>query len=54
MSNVCRGIASLVGCYLFVAAVVAADPVKPGPEHQRLKDLEGTWDAAIKLDGGEQ
>jgi hypothetical protein len=26
---------------------------KPGPEHERLKKLEGTWEAAIKMPGGE-
>ena len=26
---------------------------KPGPEHERLKKLEGTWEASIKTPGGE-
>jgi hypothetical protein len=25
--------------------------VKPGPEHELLKDWEGTWDASIKSPG---
>jgi hypothetical protein len=32
----------------------AQGPAKPGPEHELLKKLEGTWDATMKpADGGE-
>ena len=36
-----------------VAAVRAQEPPKPGPELEKLKALEGTWDAAVKFAGGE-
>ena len=38
---------------LGVSAAAAQEAPKPGPEHERLKKLEGTWDAAGKspLDG---
>jgi hypothetical protein len=41
-----------------VAAVLAApgyaqEPPKPGPEHERLKKLEGTWDTTLKAGGME-
>jgi hypothetical protein len=29
----------------------AQAPPKPGPEHDVLKDLAGTWDATIKMEG---
>ena len=38
----------LVGCI-----VVAQEPAKPGPEHEIFKELEGTWDAVIKSEGGQ-
>jgi hypothetical protein len=36
---------------LFVVgpAALAQAPVQPGPEHQKLKDMEGTWDAVMKM-----
>jgi hypothetical protein len=34
-------------------AALAQAPAQPGPEHQRLKDLEGTWDASIKAGADE-
>jgi hypothetical protein len=45
-----------------LAAVIAVAPVtwaqeipvpKPGPEHEQLKKLEGTWDATMKFMGQE-
>src|SRR5581483_6237129 len=38
---------------LLTPAATAQAPVKPGPEHERLKKLEGTWDATVKFMGGE-
>ena len=41
-------------CAVALAAVVAVPPVraqepaKPGPEHEMLKKLEGTWEATMK------
>jgi hypothetical protein len=29
------------------------EPPKPGPEHEQLKQMEGTWDATIKAGGQE-
>ena len=43
---------TVIAC--FVPAVSAQPPVaKPGPEHERLKKMEGTWEASIKTPGGE-
>jgi hypothetical protein len=36
-----------------LATVRAQQPPKPGPEIEKLKALEGTWDATIKMQGGE-
>jgi len=40
---------------LAAAARLTAQPpeVKPGPEHAKFKEAEGTWDATIKSMGGE-
>jgi hypothetical protein len=40
---------------LLVAAAAAQEPkvVKPGPEHEKLKKMVGTWDAAIDMMGTE-
>ncbi len=38
----------------FMPAVSAQPPApKPGPEHERLKQLEGTWEATVRSEGGE-
>jgi hypothetical protein len=43
-------LAVLVG----TARLTAQQPeVKPGPEHEKLKEAEGTWDATIKSMGGD-
>lgn len=50
MKNLCW----LVGTLLMSAsAVVAQEPQSPGPEHKELQALEGTWDATMKMEGGE-
>jgi len=43
-------------CAISVAAFLAAsaraqEPVKAGPEHAKMKQLEGTWDAKIEMQG---
>jgi Protein of unknown function (DUF1579) len=35
------------------AGLAQPEMPRPGPEHQRLKKLEGTWEATIKTPGGE-
>jgi hypothetical protein len=46
-------------CLSVIAALVAApagfgqEPPKPGPEHEVLKKMEGTWDATMKGGGTE-
>ena len=32
-------------------AAAQFQPAKPGPEHEKLKQLEGTWEAAVKMPG---
>jgi hypothetical protein len=49
MTRVSRGIVSFVVLSFFAGAVLAQAPPQPGPEHQKLKDLEGTWDALVKM-----
>jgi hypothetical protein len=39
--------------WLALVAAANAQGPQPGPEHQRLKELEGTWDAVVKLAEGE-
>jgi hypothetical protein len=38
---------------LLLPAAQAQDLPKPGPEHARLKQIEGTWDATVKMNGQE-
>jgi len=47
-----RTIAFVVGAVLALPAV-AQEPPKPGPEHQLLKKLEGTWATTMKAGGME-
>jgi Protein of unknown function (DUF1579) len=46
---------SILALALFIAApIVAQQPeIKPGPEHMKLKEAEGTWDATIKGKDGD-
>ncbi|HLJ93768.1 MAG TPA: DUF1579 domain-containing protein [Gemmataceae bacterium] len=50
-----RGV--VIGCAvlaLLVSVGFAQPPMaKPGPEHERLKKMEGTWDATIRTPAGE-
>ncbi len=41
-----------VACLLLVPNAFAQG-AKPGPEHERLKKMEGTWDATIKMGDSE-
>src|SRR5262245_55426309 len=38
---------------LLVATASAQEPPKPGPEHAKLKELVGTWDATFSMMGQE-
>ena len=49
MSKVSRWLVGLAASFVFVPAVLAQAPPQPGAEHQKLKELEGTWDAVIKM-----
>jgi hypothetical protein len=44
-----------LGMLTLAARLMAQQPpeVKPGPEHERFKEEEGTYDATIKVMGGE-
>lgn len=49
MSSVIRWCAVLSVSLVFVASAFAQESPKPGPEHQKLKELEGTWDTVMKF-----
>ena len=39
-----------IGAVLFISAVTQAQEIpQPGPEHKKLKELEGTWDTIVKM-----
>jgi len=38
---------------LLASTAVAQEPPQPGPEHVKLKQLEGTWDATMNFGGQE-
>src|SRR5262245_9569747 len=40
---------ALVASVVVVPALMAQAPSEPSPEHKKLKDLEGTWDAVMKM-----
>jgi hypothetical protein len=52
MLNVSRGWVAMVVSLVFVSAALAQAP-QPGAEHEKLKRLEGTWDAVVKMGEGE-
>jgi hypothetical protein len=52
MLKVSRSWVAIAASLVFVPATPAQAP-QPGPEHQKLKELEGTWDAVIKMGEGE-
>jgi hypothetical protein len=45
--------AALVVCVSAPSLPAQPAPPKPGPEHEMLKKLEGTWDATMKFGGME-
>ncbi len=49
MSSVIRWCAVWSVTLMFVSNVSAQESPKPGPEHRKLKELEGTWDAIMKF-----
>ena len=49
MRTVCLSLIACAAAALLVPAAMAQQPPKPGPEHERLKRLEGTWEATIKM-----
>jgi hypothetical protein len=47
-------LAAVLGLLIGAVCVDArAQEVKPGPEHAGFKEMEGTWDAMVKTQGGE-
>lgn len=48
-----RWVCTAAAVVLMVPAVRAQEGAKPGPEHEALKKLEGTWDATMKFGGAE-
>ncbi|MBI2924094.1 MAG: DUF1579 domain-containing protein [Verrucomicrobia bacterium] len=48
-----RALALIGALALATPALVAQEPPRPGPEHQKLKELEGTWDALVKMGSDE-
>lgn len=48
-----RWVCTAAAVVLMVPAIRAQEGPKPGPEHEALKKLEGTWDATMKFGGAE-
>jgi hypothetical protein len=44
---------AVVAGLLVAPAVRGQEPAKPGPEHEWLKKMEGTWDTTMKMAGME-
>lgn len=42
-----------LGVLAAAARLAAQQPPQPGPEHARLKESVGTWDATVKSMGGD-
>ena len=40
-------------CLLALTSLTMAQEVTPGPQHKKLGELEGTWNLAIKSEGGD-
>jgi hypothetical protein len=47
----CRSLVSLVVCLVLATLASAQEPAKPGPEHVKLQELEGNWDAVMDMMG---
>lgn len=46
-----KSILGLVVCLATTGISMAQEFPKPGPEHQKIKELEGTWDAVMEFGG---
>src|SRR5262245_53248393 len=46
-------VALTIGLLILPGRLAAQPGAQPGPEHEQFKQMEGTWDAAIKSQGGE-
>lgn len=53
MRLICRVILACVLAIWLVPTLRAQELPKPGPEQEVLKQLEGTWDATVKMGGQE-
>jgi hypothetical protein len=55
MSQVRRTLTALAALLVLTPAVLAQQPQmpKPGPEHEKLQSLVGTWDCVMKMAGME-
>lgn len=51
--NTARGLVAVAVVGLLVGPAGAQESPKPGPEHELLKKMEGTWDAVMKVAGME-
>jgi hypothetical protein len=40
---------ALIVATVIALPVTAQEPVRPGPEHEQLKKMEGTWETAMKF-----
>jgi Protein of unknown function (DUF1579) len=53
MSRISQAFVAFVASLVCVPALWAQDLPQPGPEHKKLKELEGTWDAVMKMGDAE-
>jgi hypothetical protein len=51
MSRKIRIAVAMTASIAFAAKSFAQEPPKPGPEHEKLKELVGTWDAVMEMNG---
>jgi hypothetical protein len=51
MSNALRFAVAISASLMFAAKSFTQEPPKPGPEHEKLKELVGTWDAEMEMNG---
>jgi hypothetical protein len=42
---------AIAACLVLAPATLAQEPPKPGPEHELLKSMVGTWDATMNVAG---
>jgi hypothetical protein len=53
MSSIPRICIAVATALALASAAVAQEAPKPGPEHQKLKEHEGTWDVVMKIGDSE-